>query len=388
MNLIQGQKHQIGFAFRDQKHAYLNCSFCNLNEQDNAKLIEIYDQMSDLDINEYKEILLKSISKENSDDLNGRLLLNLFDELGESTHDCSWEDSLIYNISNPWSENYGDDNSFAFNEQKGTLYMINLMNKCISYAKDPQTIYSLKINRFKYLSQSGVLEKLDKDPLDFLSYYEEKLSEKNSSFEDEILKTYIGDKLTLYDVLKQKEMKIKFSGDYNKQNENDIDYYQIDKATAPFEYFRNYYIAPGVGYSYGKDQWISAELSFGLRDREMPYKLDLGSFRNNLLNIGINYNLNSNSKEFLISAFVNKTQYLLLNVVQFGIHDSQLASFKKSFFYRPKIGFQYGYFDISYSYNLTFNKEIRPLTEKHLLSIGVSYPLIRVGKYFNPWLNY
>jgi hypothetical protein len=76
-------------------------------------------------------------------------------------------------------------------------------------------------------------------------------------------------------------------------------------------------------------------------------------------------------------------KYFSLSLYRFGQHALENEKFFKSLFYRPEIGFHYGIFDLTYSYNVTFNKNIRPNTEKHLVSVGISYPLIRIGTYRN-----
>lgn len=54
---------------------------------------------------------------------------------------------------------------------------------------------------------------------------------------------------------------------------------------------------------------------------------------------------------------------------------------KMKWFYRPEIGISYGIFNLSYSYNLTFDKSIRFATEKNMFTFGISYPLVRIGDY-------
>jgi len=385
MNLIHGQKHAIGIPFFDFNTPKLECTFCNLNEKDQKKLEEIYLETKGEEILRCKEIILEAISVHNSDDLNGRLLLYLFRLLGEFTPDYTVEDSLIYNISNPWYEDSDSGNYFNKYEIRGTLYMMNLMDECLSYAKTSETATLINIERFCYLSQSEVIDMLKITPEEYIAKYNEFKKEENPTPEMRIMGTYIEDKLKFYNALNKGQQNISF--EKLGQNEIEKTYKEIDQIFAPFEKKRSYYIAPGVEYLSGKQNWITSELAFGLKEKYKRYNLYGVSYNFNFINIGVNHDLNSNRREYFISPFEIKTKYFMLSAYRFGKHDSQLSSFGKGIFYRPEIGFHYGIFDISYSYNLTFNKEIRPLTEKHLLSVGLSYPLIRIGKYFNSWFD-
>ena len=381
INLLHGQKHAIGLPFFDTRSPKLDCTFCNLNDVDKEILKEVYAETLGEEILECKEIILNSISKNNSDNLNGRLIMYLFSLLGEYSPDYSLNDSLIYNISGAWYIDNDSGNYFKQNEIRGTLYMIDLMDKGLAYAKTPETAARLNIERFFYLSQSNVLDKLSLTPNEYIANYNELKAEVDPSIEMQIMEKYLEDKIAFYNVLSKNQTE----NNFDKLDKGEIEkkYKEIDRITGPFEYRRNYYLAPGVEYLVGKSNWITSELAFGVRDRNIPYGLDLIPFKFNFINVGINHDTKANRREYFISPLELKMKYFMLSAYRFGIHDSQLSSFKKGFFYRPEIGFHYGIFDVSYSYNLTFNKEIRPFTEKHLLSVGISYPLFRIGKYFH-----
>jgi hypothetical protein len=372
----------VGLPFLEQNLPTLNCSFCDLTKSDKAKLDSIGKECTTLysDYEGYKEIILSNISKDNSDELNGRLLLYLFTLLGTSSAEQSASDPMIYNLSNMGYSNYEWNDTLKENEIKGILYMVDLIDKSIAYAKDVGTVSYLKINRFYYLDQSLVLYKLKFTPDEFVEKYDEYSNKLESDPALKIINTYIQDKIVLYNILSKKETPVNL----NQVEKVKVNSFLIDlnNRLAPFENKRFFSVIPGAKYVFGKESWLGAELALGGVVKQKKFNLYQPPFQGNFLGFGINYDTKSNQKEFLVNICEIRVNHLMMKMYQFGRHDTQLGSFKRSLFYRPEIGFHYGIIDISYSYNLTFNKEIRPITEKHLFNVGITYPLIRLGKYY------
>jgi hypothetical protein len=379
--LVSAQKHCIGFPFIDKKTPDLGeCEFCNLKQADLEKLIAYEKSWSELSYKESVPIILRSISNENSNELNGRILYDLFFDLYYDFDNYSGEDSLIFNISNyNYTRPLTDDDGIYLlpNEIKGTLFMIDLIDKCLAYSSSAQTQLMMRSARLEYLSNSTLTStgtnyewSIDYVPYDF--------EFKNEIPERKIWKVYLDDKYSIYKYLSKND---------SLRNVNYIDFLkydfdsrveindEINNYTAPIEFLSYRYIAPRVGYVLGKDQWINSELGFGSN-----YEEDI--FRLNFINIAYNYNLKNKHNEFMCSFMDYRGEYLNLKLLNFGKHDNRIGDTKNKFFYRPQVGFHYGIFDVSYEYNLTFKKEIRPNTEKHLINVGVSYPLLRLGKYF------
>jgi hypothetical protein len=119
-------------------------------------------------------------------------------------------------------------------------------------------------------------------------------------------------------------------------------------------------------------------------DNINPFRRNLISgspyFRFNYLSTSFLININDNSKQdLLFSAFNLRNPFIHAKLIQFGFHSG--ISDKLKWFYRPEIGVSYGIFHLSYSYNLAFDKTVRSLAEKNMLTFGISYPLIRIGGY-------
>ena len=148
-------------------------------------------------------------------------------------------------------------------------------------------------------------------------------------------------------------------------------------------------ISPGVTTTIGKDLWYGFQVGFEpsievnnpfqIKHSALGYRTDL---RVSLLGMKALYNSTNSNKTDLMFNIVNiqNAGFLNLNLLQFGWHLHNLQENKM--FYRPEIGFHYGIFTLSYAYNLTFNKEMRPLTEKHMVNFTISYPLFRVSSYY------
>lgn len=147
--------------------------------------------------------------------------------------------------------------------------------------------------------------------------------------------------------------------------------------------------SPGATAALGKDLWYGFQVGFEyeievnnpfkINHRALGYRTDQ---RVSLLGMKAFYNsTNSNKIDLMFNVFnIQNAGFLSLNLVQFGWHLHDLPENKM--FYRPEIGLHYGIFTLSYGYNLTLNKEMRPLTEKHMFNFTISYPLFRVSSFY------
>lgn len=151
-----------------------------------------------------------------------------------------------------------------------------------------------------------------------------------------------------------------------------------------------YYDAHGVGVtaSFGKENWYGVEFSFDVQNETVNpfirYHRGLGyrnDYRISWISTKILVNQNVDKVDFLVGIYdIKNYRGFKLNLAQFGLHSS--TQYEDKIFYRPEIGYSYGIFTLSYGYNFTLDQTIRPITEKHLVNFTISYPLIRVGKYY------
>ncbi len=144
----------------------------------------------------------------------------------------------------------------------------------------------------------------------------------------------------------------------------------------------------GISSSIGKEQWLGFEFSYDpVMETANPFKRYnplLGyrmDTRISWISWTMLFNKNKDKIDFLFSICdVKNYNGFKVNLVQFGLHSS--TQFNSKLFYRPEIGYTFGIFTLSYSYNFTFDKAIRSSTEKNMLNFSISYPLIRLGKYY------
>lgn len=147
-------------------------------------------------------------------------------------------------------------------------------------------------------------------------------------------------------------------------------------------------ISPGVNTSIGKDFWYGFELSYSphkefykplmVRHPFLGYKT---GHRSSLLGIKLLVNPALSKKDFLFTVMdYHLTDFIYMNPFQFGWH--LLGQNDVKMFGRPEFGIHYSIFTLCYSYNLTFDEELRPFTEKHMVNFTISYPLFKLGSFF------
>ena len=290
--LLAAQTHAVGFHFLDEKTPFYNCLFCNLSDSDNKELQNTLSKTysSELNCTEGKMILLDAVKPENSNELNGRLLLELFWFLSQSEPYCQENDSLIYNLS---AIDYWEDSSNDYPAKLGASYMIDVIDRSISYTTDKETISSLKTLRFRYLANSTILDITLSNPEVYLSDLIHNQSQAEVDLDLKIMKTYLDDKLALYNSIQNTVYKFEDEKDSNDLIEKYL--YDIDAVIAPIEYPQNFFIGSGIEYLRGKNNWLSIEAGYGLRDKASSFDLYRLPFQSYLFNFG--YNLTLDTKQ-------------------------------------------------------------------------------------------
>jgi hypothetical protein len=103
--------------------------------------------------------------------------------------------------------------------------------------------------------------------------------------------------------------------------------------------------------------------------------------RSSLLGIKLLVNPALSKKDFLFTVMdYHLTDFIYMNPFQFGWH--LLGQNDVKMFGRPEFGIHYSIFTLCYSYNLTFDEELRPFTEKHMVNFTISYPLFKLGSFY------
>jgi hypothetical protein len=153
----------------------------------------------------------------------------------------------------------------------------------------------------------------------------------------------------------------------------------------PFTVYRA--ISPGINTSFGKEFWYGFELSYSPRKEfynpltvRHPFLGYKTGYRGSLLGIKLLVNPDLSKKDLLFTVMdYHLTDFIYMNPFQFGWH--LLGQNNMKMFGRAEFGIHYSIFTLTYGYNYTFNEEMRPFTEKHMVNFTISYPLLRLGKY-------
>jgi hypothetical protein len=255
------------------------------------------------------------------------------------------KDGVIYNLYASESEHYPN--------YSGVKEICDILDESINLNLSDKTNQYIKNLRLEYIYESGAFDDIDSENYDW--YYENELKtlEKNPKITTE-----------KYDVAKL------FISEMNNSN------------YVPF----NGYFGLGLGIAggIGKSGWLGYEVSDDQVENVNPFKPNRISgtpyIRFNYFSTSYLWNLSDRSKQdFLVSALNFRNPLIHVKLIQFGFHSG--ISDKLKWFYRPEIGLSYGIFHLSYSYNLAFDKTVRSLAEKNMLTFGISYPLFRSGYY-------
>lgn len=147
-------------------------------------------------------------------------------------------------------------------------------------------------------------------------------------------------------------------------------------------------ISPGINTSIGKEFWYGFELSYSpyeelnnpfiIRHPFLGYRI---GYRGSLLRFNLLVTPDLSKKDLLFTVMdYHLTDFLYMNPFQIGWHLNGQNNLK--IFSRPELGFHYGIFTLTYSYNWTYNEELRPFTEKHMVNFTISYPLFKLGSFY------
>ena len=147
-------------------------------------------------------------------------------------------------------------------------------------------------------------------------------------------------------------------------------------------------VSVGINTSFGKELWYGFQLAYEpfveiynpllVRHPFLGYRTD---YRTSYFGIKLLVNPDLTKKDFLLSlADVTPTDFIYLNPYQVGWH--LYGKNNNKMFARPEIGIHYSIFTLFYCYNWTFDKEIRPFTEKHMVNFKISYPLFKIGSFY------
>ncbi len=360
-----GQKY-FGIPFLDKCKKSIKCELCSTKNPEVLLYLDSLDKVLNAtftgkDSDSFKASAQKKLiilnreiamyrgsyavysEKLNSEkEILARLLLNKVKLLVEDVID---EKGIVYNLARSEYESYG---SFqGVNEVNALIEEIITLN--ISEATNQ---YCREL-RLEYMVESYAFD--DINPEDESWFYDEKIKKK--------LKNFPEDKIVAAETFLKDAKSTSF---------------------VPFNSFSA--IGVGVAGAYGRNWWIGYEISSDWVQYINPFRLShpisgQSPWKLSLLSSSLLFNTNNPNQQDLTFGIVHfKNPLLNINLAQFGLHYG-IAS-KGKWFYRPELGLSYGIFRASYSYNLTFDKTVRSQTEKHLFTVGVSYPLIRIGGYY------
>jgi hypothetical protein len=317
-------------------------------KNDKIKMIQAYNVI-DSNISELKRNY--SVYKEGripEKEILGRLLLIKMQYL---TLHIVQKDDKVYNLHR---SEYSDGSDMEnYPDFKGVKEICDILDEIITLNLSEKTNKFIKNLRLEYIYESGAFDDIDPENYDWYLKSDLKNLEKNPYLSKE--------KLEIANLF-VKEM-------------NNSKYEPFNSCTA---------FGIGLAGGLGKSAWLGYEFSDDMVDNINPFRRNLISgspyFRFNFLSTSFLININDNSKQdLLFSAFNLRNPFIHAKLIQFGFHSG--ISDKLKWFYRPEIGVSYGIFHLSYSYNLAFDKTVRSLAEKNMLTFGISYPLIRIGGY-------
>jgi hypothetical protein len=277
-------------------------------------------------------------------------------------------DDKIYNLA---QSEYGYEDNFITNEEKderlirakqGANEIVELFDKALALSPNDDITFYLYKKRLDYLVNSELIDELFSVDFEKYTEYEgyfdlENLTEINAkAIDDGMDNTYYNQTLKDY------------------------------KTTNYYPYYDYMGLNFGFTSNYGKDLWVGGEFSVDAVGNKNPFQIvnPLSSgmnFRTSSLGVSYMKNLNTQTNDFAFyPSKITNLFFLNINLLQFGFQwGDQFTDNSKYWFYRPEIGFSYGIFCLSYGYNFMFNKSVRDLTEKSVVSLKISYPLIKVG---------
>lgn len=297
-----------------------------------------------------------------------------------------------------------------------TLFLkhINFLNSLISSAELSDSVKALLLLRKIQIYQRVIVEK----DQEVYNYYLT-LSETNNNLKGALFMTALYDQLIALNVdpkshayflalkadyytrtyliyhiddygdewLREANLELLHSTASPEQQQLAEDFLHLRKQTPHNPFYSFNALSFGYSASSGKGLWHGPTVSFdyGLADRN-PFRRKDTFFgidtdtRGSLASLKLLRNITDQRTDLILNvAEIKNLSHLQVNIYQFGWH---LTEPKALFFYRPEIGLSYGCFTLSYAYNVTFDKSFRPNTDKSMLTLSISYPFLRLGRYY------
>lgn len=124
--------------------------------------------------------------------------------------------------------------------------------------------------------------------------------------------------------------------------------------------------------TYNGDRWMSKKNKFETKQYLVPFSMP---FKMGFLNVSYLRNLTNSDYDLSFSLF-QLTSPMVFNVTKFGYQKSEQTGLKY-WYYRPEIGLGWGCFAIYYSYNCKLTKQSSPVSEKHLLNLRITVPIVK-----------
>ena len=338
---ILADQKSFGLTFFDGQK-YPDCKMCNLERNEKIQFDEVEQKIENLTTKKKVAKLEELLSTDYADNVKARIVLTIarikYEEIIS-------DDQLNYSLNrSDYFYNYTP--SLSRKEIDGALDVLSCFDKAINYAGDAGSKSYLQKGRMHYIVDEGI----------FYAIMDEKNLRGSS-----LSKSVDG----LKDSPDEKGILELLNVDYNTTG------------YVPFDQYEG--LNTGLIYSYGKDSWIGGEIGIDFAEDKNPFK---NYFRTSYFSMSFQHNLNTGSNEISFDAIKFRQNGVFnLNITQFGFHQGLPGVDGVKWFYRPEIGLSYGPFSVSYAYNLTFNKDIRSLTEKNMLVVKFSYPIIRISRY-------
>ena len=339
-DIIADQK-PFGLTFLDGQK-YPDCKMCNLEGDEKIQIDEVEQKIENLLPKNQVAKLEELLSIDYADNVKARIAMTIARVKYE---EIISEDQLNYSL-NRSAYFYNASLKLSRKEIDGAIEVLMWFDKAMNFARDEGSKSYLQKGRMHYIVDEGVFYEIMRTKnLDYSSIIKSINMLKDSPDEKRIL-----------------EM---LNADYS------------ETGYVPFDNYDG--LNTGLIYSYGKDSWIGGEIGIDLVEDKNPFKT---YFRPSYLSMSFQHNLNTGSNDISFDAIkFRQVGIFNLNITQFGFHQGLPGVEGVKWFYRPEIGLSYGPFSVSYTYNLTFNKESRYLTEKNMFVAKLSYPLIRISRY-------
>ncbi len=342
----------IGIPFLDRNRKVGNCLVCYPSDSSVISYVDKVGSRMDEKLKEFdysKEIYKNQITyldslllnESHADEIKVRLI---YMKIGLYLMGVIEDGNVIYNFSVSSADRMTD---FG-----GAKKIISLFDEIIALNIDEESKMFFQNAKLAYCTQSYTIYELNEHELDWVR--DEKMFSRLPLEEKNIAQNFLDTrKVTSYN---------------------------------PFSNYDAYGL--GVSTSFGKEQWYGVEFSF---DPKLESRNPFIRY-NSLLGYRKDTRISWASSKLLLNTFYDKFDFLFsiydvknyngfkVNLVQFGLHET--FQFQNKLFYRPEIGYTFGLFTLSYAYNLTFDNTIRSSTEKHMVNFSISYPLIRIGKYY------